>query len=117
MSEEHTPTPWAIKENNLGCKEIVHLRKGETEYDSFFTAIGYTHGLACEAQDKANAEFIVRACNSHETLIEACKNLTACVCRNQKLLKQYGDKYSAILTANVQAWTEAKAAIEEAERK
>ena len=58
---EHTPTPWRTGDlwntvfgppNGNPCPEIVAT----------------VHGPR-----KANAEFIVRACNCHEDLLEACK--------------------------------------------
>jgi len=60
MSEktEHTPIPWHT-EGNL---------------------IGGDGGLIAEAtsfkpeRNRANAEFIVRACNSHVALLEACED-------------------------------------------
>lgn len=63
----HTPGPWRLSENryvwspNKNCIATVHMmadgkRNSELEVESL-----------------ANAKFIVRACNSHEALLEAAK--------------------------------------------
>ncbi|KKM83682.1 hypothetical protein LCGC14_1306940 [marine sediment metagenome] len=74
----HTPGPWKIAENNLGCKDIIpdrgktpELAYGEdpepifcldsTPDDSKRQYIGYTSGLADEAQDGANACLIKKS--------------------------------------------------------
>lgn len=53
----HCPTPWTVEEREDGWYEIDHSGMG---------------GLECRLS-KEDAEFIVRACNSHEDLLEACK--------------------------------------------
>jgi len=50
---------WSIKENNLGCKEIV--ADDDTAIFSLTNEIGYTHGMNCEHQDQANADLICAA--------------------------------------------------------
>ncbi len=63
----HTPTPgdWTASpyEDNRGQSQI--------------TSDGSTRIIAVldtfDEEGKANAEFIVRACNSHDALLEACR--------------------------------------------
>ena len=58
---EHTPEPWTTECNVPGETPV---------------RITTTHVLAstiCWAASPEDAEFIVRACNSHEDLLEACK--------------------------------------------
>ncbi len=57
----HTPGPWKIKENNLGCKEIIHLHHKEEEVLFTIIEIGYTNGVFNEAEDLANARLIAAA--------------------------------------------------------
>ena len=73
-TEQHTPVPWystasskaGVVYSALNNELIVpYARTGATES---------TH---------ANAEFIVRACNSHEALLEACKMTVAVVIPDQ----------------------------------
>jgi hypothetical protein len=70
MTAEHTPTPYIVHENekqefdiqNSGCvvAEIEHT--GE--------------------QGRIDAEFIVRACNSHKALVEACRTVLSEIAMN-----------------------------------
>ena len=63
MKAQHTPTPWNLNGRHIdaekGNKLIVSLR---SEHD---------------AENLANAAFIVRACNSHDALVEALENAKA----------------------------------------
>jgi hypothetical protein len=63
----HTPGPWKIETNTLGCKNI-------TSGTEFFTCteIGWTHGVADETEDVANAHLIAAA----PDLLSALQNLT-----------------------------------------
>jgi hypothetical protein len=60
---QHMPGPWMSHPTaSLGPQYLVYPEDGGPDI-----AIVYDHGNA-----KANAEFIVRACNSHKALLEAC---------------------------------------------
>lgn len=62
MKSQHTPTPWHIKE---GWDGHVFGPKDEM----------ITRGTDCRtSSSKTNAEFIVRAVNSYEALLEFAKN-------------------------------------------
>ena len=67
----HTATPW-----HLGLSECPGVYGGEQHW----AILGpKTAGIIADvegglgAKSKANAEFIVRACNNHEELLAACK--------------------------------------------
>ena len=66
MSEEHTPIPWG------------QTQTGSYDYHINTKVHGHIAILICGSGDergrnKANAEFIVQACNSHKALVEACE--------------------------------------------
>jgi hypothetical protein len=61
IKTQHTPTPWKfeVMNNILGIPLLYHINRGDIEVRS---------GLA-------DAEFIVRAVNSHEALLETLKSI------------------------------------------
>ena len=65
---EHTPTPWHTHEN------LIHTqyRQGNTA-GHYAVAETTGHASVDAATLIANAAFIVRACNAHDELVEACK--------------------------------------------
>ena len=58
----HTPTPWLI--DKFGNVKMIGGRKN-------ILVQGF--GLNSEKESVSNSTFIVRACNSHDELLEACK--------------------------------------------
>lgn len=63
----HTPTPYQYEEANERFKRVYQRdRVYEIGNNALKVGIGTIIG-------EANAAFIVRACNSHEKLLEACK--------------------------------------------
>ena len=71
MSEvKHTPTPWRVHDEHQGIGEVWY------GYDYMVCQTQQVH-LKTRNHSKsneirqANAEFIVRACNAHESLCEA----------------------------------------------
>ncbi len=60
MTQKHTPTPWEVSyydyDNNGPIYCIENVTRSTTP-----------------EEHKANAEFIVRACNAHDDLVEALK--------------------------------------------
>lgn len=74
--QAHTPTPWQSDNDVIFCNG--HF------------AIAKTIKLGIpEKESKANAAFIVRACNSHEELLEACKSALILIApTDQKALKR-----------------------------
>ncbi|MEZ2132736.1 MULTISPECIES: hypothetical protein [unclassified Sinorhizobium] len=73
METKHTPTPWRMDDD---------IRFGETPRvygaDKHICEVANAE-LPIDAQEEwiANAAFIVKACNSHEALIEALKAVEA----------------------------------------
>lgn len=67
---KHTPTPWAIVPTVDCTRHNIFGRAVNQEYH-----IGTLQGGSIKDVDiaKANAAFIVRACNAHEELTEALK--------------------------------------------
>lgn len=65
---EHTPTPWKKSENNWGKVNIHNFPNGGGT-----NLIADLIGNAKEMD--SNADFIVRAVNSHDELVEACKEV------------------------------------------
>lgn len=65
---KHTPTPWKMVDKGLV--------KGKLEFDLYYNA---PNGSCClgaiRVPEEANAAFIVRACNSHDELLEAFKKI------------------------------------------
>lgn len=65
IESEHTPTPW------------IYSKDGEMIYTSGNAPFGYKlikpSGKRPESEIKANAAFIVKAVNNHESLVEACQ--------------------------------------------
>ena len=74
MSEKrHTPLPWGIdlEINESGRSDAVGLVGGA---DGWTVADGWLN-VATEEEGHANAEFIVRACNSHYELLEVVRKV------------------------------------------
>ena len=61
MNTAHTATPWAIRD--------MHIVLESDKYRVVATVANPTKELRTESI--ANAEFIVRACNSHDALVAA----------------------------------------------
>jgi len=76
MNKQHTPTPWSAGyiDPDLpgGFIESANGKNVAIYYAGPETAVG--------EEGEANAAFIVRAANNHETLLAACKHaLAKCV--------------------------------------
>ncbi len=73
---EHTPTPWyTVHNKRLNTYKICHSLRcitGETSHiASIMTSLN-------DDLDKANAAFIIKACNSHDNLITALRDIAYC---------------------------------------
>lgn len=64
---EHTKTPWEV--NTEAGPQIREVFSGDT----LICDCGVSGLEPIETEE--NTRFIVRACNAHEALLEACKNL------------------------------------------
>lgn len=84
---EHTPTPWRLRtEGNLGSAIEAPSGKRYSELDDGYRIVcSYQECCASdlhavlEANRRANGEFIVKAVNNHEALVEALKDLVFAV--------------------------------------
>lgn len=81
MKAEHTPTPWFLFGSFIKGPPRMHDgekpdRVHKTPSSIIARLTGCEHGDYVHYPEKiaqANREFIVRAVNSHEALLEACK--------------------------------------------
>ena len=68
---KHTSLPWSINTKALG------LIESESAHRSCASASSYSDGSeSAHEENKANAAFIVKACNSHEKLLGALIDLS-----------------------------------------
>jgi len=76
---EHTPVPWYIQEDMLGGYYVnPEIEAGndnidDPSHDSCVFRCDTTLSGIDEDEQKANTRFILRAVNSHEVLLEGCK--------------------------------------------
>lgn len=81
---EHTPLPWRVSgEHVVGSQEIhVFGRKRNARgisSASYSSDVCYIQGDLDLPGPLANAEFIVHACNCHDDLLDALKQIAAIV--------------------------------------
>ena len=67
MTTKHTPEPWSIMRDPEDGVWITTEHHGDICYMNEYMDKGRPE------EGKANVEFIVQACNSHDELLEACK--------------------------------------------
>ena len=77
---DHTPTPWKVTpkhpESPIGYLFEIVMDEPMEDLPWHIASIAggsSYHSLAAGIEEKANAEFIVRACNAHDKLLEACR--------------------------------------------
>lgn len=86
MNIQHTPTPWAVELHDAdpGIPRSQGGGRKVQIYGNTKDATGITGCVRIATVSranvelpitKANAAFIVRACNSHDELLEACKRV------------------------------------------
>jgi len=75
---EHTPLPWAADYKGT----IGHIKSVSPDVEGTPTVCRYdvTTPSLSESEKMANADFIVRACNSHDDLVRALKVMLAEFC-------------------------------------
>lgn len=66
---EHTPTPWRVGPDNVNPFYIAAPDQGMTAFVGI-VPIPMQTGRT-EAENRANAEFIVKAVNNHDALVKA----------------------------------------------
>lgn len=75
----HTPLPWKLVTLDLSDEESVFLPVGLVSAVTGATVVAYNGGFAPDnrcwngEEIKGNADLVLRAVNSHEALLEACK--------------------------------------------
>lgn len=79
MNAKHTPTPWAIDSYRAPNGDSVIVRIVGRGMGTPISAIGRRHGDIRDAEERANAELIVRAVNAHDALVEALKAAHGCI--------------------------------------
>lgn len=70
QTAKHTPLPWKSEVPPSSCFTCRAIRGENGEYIAKIGHMDFSQGVF---EDVANAEFIVRACNSHYELVEALK--------------------------------------------
>ena len=68
--DKRTPGPWKVRRNII---YVDWFSPNGEEYDKYIARVDPDVQAETYAEMKANAEFIVRACNSHDELLAACK--------------------------------------------
>lgn len=82
---KYTPTPWNITENlSNGPYGPPLVIRGPEKGDLISSISG---AALHDPRHKANADFIVKACNAHDNLIETLENLTDFA--EQEFIKSY----------------------------
>ncbi|MHC4464709.1 MAG: hypothetical protein ACYS30_25260 [Planctomycetota bacterium] len=116
METKHTPGPW-VAELHEDCGGLLakHMailtsqknNAGRRDHIATVYAAAKNSEAEFRAEQLGNAEFIVRACNSHEKLLEACRALLEIV---EPLVVEDGWGHTA------EPVRKARAAIAEAEK-
>lgn len=92
MSNEqliHTPTPWEIADYGFNDGFIILSPKvSETGLRCLRPVADIDHGSNRD-QKRVDSEFIVRACNNHEKLLEALKDILS---DHDVRMEQYPDR-------------------------
>lgn len=71
----HTPTPWSYQSDD---SQLIRNSKGDVICEVELPMNRERGYDTCNAEQEANAEFIVKAVNCHDELVEALKMLLAC---------------------------------------
>lgn len=76
---KHTALPWKVVVEDIGDETFIYAPVGIKGVDGF-DVVSYEGGFIPDSEwnldvIKANAALIVRACNCHDELVEACKML------------------------------------------
>jgi hypothetical protein len=74
MKAEHTPIPYFVSVHDDNLDMVI---RADSEYEPIVcnVSVESSWSEADVEQNAANAEFICRACNNHEQLIEALQNI------------------------------------------
>jgi len=75
MSAQHTPTPWKAVRENAHPTGGALLGVFVDRADGSCIAETFSNCGQSDAECRANAAFIVRACNAHDALVAALSDL------------------------------------------
>ena len=101
MTQQHTPTPWVNQEGmSVGSKPLEICT---SDCRALIALVLDRPDIS--HQSEANAAFIVRACNSHEALVEALKQALELIEPSAfpKLIHTEGDTIRKALAALAKA--------------
>lgn len=87
---EHTKTPWRV-----GCAGAVVADEPVPEIHGSEAVDCYGGHLIAESIAPRNAEFIVRACNSHDQLVSALQAILTNMSNGPYLFKDSGELRAA----------------------
>jgi hypothetical protein len=79
IAATHTPTPWRVVENDgayVKASYLARLRIETAPESGRDLCLALVITDTSELNNRANADFIVRAVNSHDDLLEALKAVT-----------------------------------------
>lgn len=109
---EHTPTPWEVLEHthiegeywaslgHAGRGLIVDIVSAEgCRADSYQVVAGQKYLVTPVEEQKANAQFIVQACNAHDGLVAMAELFEKVLVYEIEKAKQEGDDEGAELKA------------------
>ena len=74
MTQTHTPTPWVLR-SGMSSGHWICNGNSDSLYERLAIVDLAPTEEGSEAAGQANAEFIVRACNTHEGLVRAMEDL------------------------------------------
>jgi hypothetical protein len=79
MTTNHTPTPYSFSIGVRGDRYCIQATDDASAFDVAYTAPMNESGKNRLTHEKANAAFIVRACNAHAELVAALEQLADAV--------------------------------------
>lgn len=96
MTTQHTPTPWLLSHdtNDIRDRNDRMIVNGQSIHGHAIKDGAYSSGAVLYAKDdggNANAAFIIRACNSHDDLLNAAVNAVNTINRLHPQGRPYND--------------------------
>jgi hypothetical protein len=106
---QHTPTPWRRDYDDDACFVIPH-----TKSEAQIVCVLGEHSGVADAEDYANAAFIVQAVNAHDALVKAASDLIDVLALQADLMTEaaiaYVPEWNALVDAIHKARGEAPSA-------
>ena len=88
---KHTPLPW---KKEIFNGELIVQDDDTNEY--YVYICDCSSEFMSQEEEEANAEFIVRACNSHYELLEACKRTVEMFDKNSTAMNELPYTYTRL---------------------